>query len=46
MPLLNQINNNPIAYLTTLFSGMGALMKEETSRTLRRKCSARKQKRL
>jgi len=27
MPLLNQINNNPIAYLTTLFSGMGALMK-------------------
>jgi hypothetical protein len=27
MPLLNEINNNPIAYLTTLFSGMGALMK-------------------
>jgi len=27
MPLLNQINSNPIAYLTTLFSGMGELMK-------------------
>ena len=27
MPLLNEINSNPIAYLTTLFSGVGTLMK-------------------
>ena len=27
MPVVNQINNNPIAYLTTIFSGAAVLMK-------------------